>query len=164
MRDDEKLFEKIPLGRSLSLIAKTYFGALTKRLEHLEVERYYSILIIIENCDSGCTQQYICNSLGIDKVSMVRILDYLIEKKYIKKVVNPDDRREHFVALTPKAKKVMPEIYEEIEGLNTIAFKGLSREQRRDFYKNIAQIYGNVQDLPSHKIFVNYKKAQKGKK
>lgn len=85
MSNDDKLFEKIPLGRSLSLLAKTYFGALTKRLEHLEVERYYSILIIIENGGTGCTQQHICNSLGIDKVSMVRILDYLIEKNLLKK-------------------------------------------------------------------------------
>ncbi len=158
------LFEKLPLGRSLSLLAKTYFGALTKRLEHLEVERYYSILIVIENSGATCTQQYICNNLRIDKVSMVRILDYLVEKKYVKKVLNPNDRREYFVELTPKAKKVMPEIYSEIEGLNSIAFKGIPKDQRKEFYKNIALLYENVEGLPAHKIFVNYKKANKEKK
>ncbi|MCW3083111.1 MAG: hypothetical protein JWP12_477 [Bacteroidetes bacterium] len=158
------LFEKLPLGRSLSLLAKTYFGALTKRLEHLEVERYYSILIVIENSGPTCTQQHICNNLRIDKVSMVRILDYLMEKKYVKKVLNPNDRREYFVELTPKAKKVMPQIYSEIEGLNTIAFKGIPKDQRKEFYKNIALLYENVEGLPAHKIFVNYKKANKEKK
>lgn len=161
---DTNLFEKLPLGRSLALLAKTYFGALTKRLEHLEVERYYSILILIETSDSGCTQQYICDNLKIDKVSMVRILDYLTKKKYVKKVVNPKDRREHFVELTPKAKKVMPEIYKEIDSLNTLTFKGFSKEKQKEFYKNMTLIYENIEGLPAHKIFVNYKKANKEKK
>ena len=117
----DSLFETLPLGRSLALLAKTYFGALTKRLEHLEVERYYSILILIEDADKGCTQQFICDHLKIDKVSMVRILDYLTQKKYVKKVQNPEDRREYFVQLTPKAKKVMPEIHAAIDGLNELA-------------------------------------------
>jgi MarR family transcriptional regulator, transcriptional regulator for hemolysin len=158
------LFERLPLGRSLSLLAKTYFGALTKRLEHLEVERYYSILILIEESDSGCTQQYICDNLKIDKVSMVRILDYLTKKRYVKKVQNPKDRREYFVELTPKAEKVMPEIHSEIKSLNDIAFKGMSKEKQKEYYRQIALIYENLQGLPAHKIFVNYKKANKEQK
>lgn len=160
----DHLFERLPLGRSLSLLAKTYFGALTKRLEHLEVERYYSILIVIEESDPHCTQQHICDHLRIDKVSMVRILDYLIKKKYVKKVQNPNDRREYFVELTPKAEKVMPEIHMEIANLNEIAFKGMTKEKQKEFYKHIALIHKNVEELPAHKIFVNYKKANKEKK
>jgi MarR family transcriptional regulator, transcriptional regulator for hemolysin len=160
---DADLFEKFPLGRSLSLLAKIYFGALTKRLEHLEIERHYSVLIFIEGIKEGCTQQYICDSLKIDKVSMVRILDYLIKKKFVKKVVNSKDRREHFVELTPKAEKVMLEIHAEIKNLNNIAFKGLSKQKQKEFYKNIALIYENVKELPAHKFFVNYKKANKEK-
>jgi MarR family transcriptional regulator for hemolysin len=89
----------------LAILAKTYFGALTKRLEHLEIERYYSILILIENHGADCTQQFICDELKMDKVSMVRIVDYLVEKKYVKKVVNPKDRREHLFNLQKKQLK-----------------------------------------------------------
>jgi len=161
---ENPILEKIPLGRSLSLLAKTYFGALTKRLEHLEIERHYSVLIVIEGAGEGCTQQHICKSMRIDKVSMVRIIDYLIEKKYVKKLLNENDRREHFIALTPKARKIMPEIYTEIEGLNDVAFKGISKEKRKEFYRQMALIYTNTEDLPAHKFFVNYKKAPKIKK
>ena len=97
---NNNICDRLPLGRSLAILAKTYYGALTKRLEHLEIERYYSILILIENHGAACTQQFICDELRMDKVSMVRIVDYLIEKKYVKKVVNPKDRREHFIQLT----------------------------------------------------------------
>jgi MarR family transcriptional regulator for hemolysin len=160
----DNLFEILPLGRSLSFLGKTYFGALTKRLEHLEVERYYSILIFIENAPEGCTQQFICDHLKIDKVSMVRILDYLIQKKFVKKVQNVNDRREYFVELTLKATKVMPEIHKGIKELNRIALNGISKEKQKEFYNNIALIYNNVKSLPAHKIFVNYKKANKKNK
>jgi DNA-binding MarR family transcriptional regulator len=157
------LIESLPFGRSLAVLAKTYFGALTKRLEHLELERHYSILIFIEGAAEGCTQQCICDCLKIDKVSMVGRLDYLIKKKYIKKTVNPSDRREHLIELTPKARTVLPVIHEAIDSLNKEAFKGLSKEQQKEFYRFMNVMQSNLEPLPSQKIYINYKKAKKGK-
>ena len=60
---NNNICDRLPLGRSLAILAKTYYGALTKQLEHLEIERYYSILILIENHGADCTQQFICDEL-----------------------------------------------------------------------------------------------------
>jgi DNA-binding MarR family transcriptional regulator len=157
------LLESLPFGRSLAVLAKTYFGALTKRLEHLEIERHYSILIFIEGAQEGCTQQCICDCLKIDKVSMVGRLDYLIKKKYVKKTINPTDRREHLIELTQKARTVLPEIHEAIDSLNKDAFKGLSKEQQKDLYRMMHLVQSNLDPLPSQKIYINYKKAKKEK-
>jgi DNA-binding MarR family transcriptional regulator len=158
------LIEILPLGRSLSMMVKSYFGALSKRLEHLDIERHYSILIFIEQANVGCTQQCICDYLRIDKVSMVRILDNLIKKKFVKKTVNPTDRREHVIELTPKAEKALPEIHAAIKSLNKDAYKGLTKEQQKEFYRWISLIQVNLDPLPSQKIYINYKKANKAKK
>jgi MarR family transcriptional regulator, transcriptional regulator for hemolysin len=155
------LIESLPFGRSLVILAKTYYGALAKRLEHLEIERHYSILIFIEGATHGCTQQCICDCMKIDKVSMVGILDYLIKKKYIKKTVNQADRREHFIQLSEKAKKILPEIHQAIESLNNEAFKGIPRDKQKEFYQYIYQMQTNLDPLPSQKIYINYKKAVK---
>lgn len=163
MMNDE-LIESLPLGWSLANLAKTYFGALTKRLEHLEIERYYSILIFLEGSNKGCTQQYICDCLKIDKVSMVGRLDHLIQKKYVKKMVNRDDRREHLIELTPKAKSVLPEIHKTIETLNKDAFKGLTKEQQKELFRFMRVVQANLDPLPSQKIYINYKKAKKEKR
>lgn len=157
------LIESLPFGRSLAILAKTYFGALSKRLEHLEIERHYSILIFIEGAENGCTQQCICDCLKIDKVSMVGRLDYLIKKKYVKKTINPSDRREHLIELTQKARNVLPEIHKAIDSLNKDAFKGLSKEQQKELYGFIHKVQSNLDPLPSQKIYINYKKAKKGK-
>jgi MarR family transcriptional regulator for hemolysin len=161
---DQDLIKSLPFGRSLAILAKTYFGALTKRLEHLEIERHYSILIFIENAKEGCTQQCICDCLKIDKVTMVGTLDYLIKKKFVKKTINPDDRREHFIRLTDKAIKILPEIHKAIEGLNNEAFKGMSKEKQKDVYQALHLLQTNLDPLPSQKIYINYKKAARKQK
>jgi MarR family transcriptional regulator, transcriptional regulator for hemolysin len=161
---NDNLVKSLPFGRSLAILAKTYFGALTKRLEHLEIERHYSVLIFIENAKEECTQQCICDCLKIDKVTMVGTLDYLTKKKFVKKTINPNDRREHFIQLTDKAKKVLPEIHKAIETLNNEAFKGIAKEKQKEFYQYIHQIQTNLDPLPSQKIYINYKKAVKEKK
>jgi len=161
---NNELIEILPLGRSLSILVKSYFGTLTKRLEHLEIERHYSVLIFLEQAGKGCTQQYICDHLRIDKVSMVRMLDHLGEKKFIKKTVNPTDRREHMIELTSRGEKALPEIHAAIKGLNKDAFKGLTKEQQKEFYNWIGLIQSNLDPLPSQKIYINYKKANREKK
>ncbi len=158
---DSNLCQSLPLGRSLAILAKTYFGALTKELEHLQVERYYSILIIIENSEGPCTQQYICDKLKIDKVSMVRIIDYLLKKKLVKKILNPTDRRAYLIQLTPLAKKILPEIHDAIERVNQAAFKDISISKQKEIYNQLSQIHKNLDRLPAQKIYINYKKASK---
>ncbi len=159
----KSLCESLPFGRSLAILAKSYYGALTKRLEHLEIERYYSILIFIESEENGCTQQYICDHLKIDKVSMVRIINYLIEKKYIHKIHNPDDRREYLVELTRKSLKILPEIHQAIEEVNEAALKGISKPAQKELYKYLSSIQMNLDELPTEKIYINYKKSIKRK-
>lgn len=150
----------LPLGRFLSLVSKTYFGALTKRLEHLDLERHYSILILVENPEVACTQQYISDYLHIDKASMVRIIDALVKKGFIERVVNPADRREHHIKLTEKAQAIMPEIHKAVEEMNDTAFKGLTEEDRKNLYRCMGTMLKNVEAMPAHQIIVNYKKAK----
>lgn len=158
---NNNICDRLPLGRSLAILAKTYYGALTKRLEHLEIERYYSILILIEIHGMNCTQQFICDELKMDKVSMVRIIDYLIEKKFVKKVVNSKDRREHFIQLTNKAIKLLPAIHKAIEEVNSAALKGINHDKRKELYAHLNAIQRNLAHLPSEKIFINYKKSSR---
>ncbi|MGZ3885447.1 MAG: MarR family winged helix-turn-helix transcriptional regulator [Bacteroidia bacterium] len=160
MSNHSDLYNILPFGRHLSVLTKMYIGALTKKLAHLDIERHYSILVLIESCEENCTQQFLSGFLRIDKASMVRIVDYLVKKKYVKRAVNPSDRREHRLELTPKAKKAMPGIHKAIKALNTAAFKGMSKKQAQDFHKSISVVRSNLSREPANTIIINYKKAK----
>jgi DNA-binding MarR family transcriptional regulator len=156
---EKSLCELLPLGRSLAILTKNYYGALTSKLAHLDIDRHFSILILIESLESGCSQQFICQQLNIDKVSMVRMIHYLIEKKYISKIVNKDDKREYLLHLTKKARTALPQIHRAIHELNQAVFKDLAAAKRKEFYNLLHTIQNNLDKLPADTIYINYKKS-----
>ncbi|MEO8760509.1 MAG: winged helix DNA-binding protein, partial [Bacteroidia bacterium] len=102
---------------------------------------------------------FISCALGIDKVSMVKIIDTLSKKGLVKRVQNPKDRREYFIELTPKAHKVLPQIHVAIKNLNTEAFKGFAKKEVELFYNLLFRVIENVRDLPaSHTLVFKIKK------
>lgn len=157
-KDEINSNQLLPLGKLLGGITKSYFGALSKKLEPLGVDRHFSALVAIDHATCKCTQQYLSDLLNYDKVSMVRILDYLVDKKLITRSVNQSDRREHLINLTPKAKKIMDEIHNGIRDMNNLAFSGISKEDRLVFYTCITRIMKNIENLPAYKVDIQLKK------
>ena len=92
---------------------------------------------------------------------MVRILEYLMKKHFIRKIVNPSDRREYLIELTEKAIGVLPEIHACIKEVNTAAMKGIPKPHQKELTQWIFKIQENLEELPSQKIYINYKKAGK---
>jgi DNA-binding MarR family transcriptional regulator len=159
---ETKIWNKnMPLSRFTSLITKAYYGALTKRLEHLDMEHYYSILITIEDQKGGhCSQQFLCNLLQVDKASMVKKIDYLAKRGLVKRGKNPRDRREHIINLTEKAIQILPEIHEAVNDLNTNATRGLNSNQREEFYEALWLVYENIITEPANQVSYKIKKIK----
>ena len=80
-------YSDLPVGTAAVILSKYYYGVISKRLEGLEVDRYYSVLYFLSLHD-GCSQQYICNSLATDKTAMVKIMNYLLDAGYIQRKTN----------------------------------------------------------------------------
>lgn len=142
----------------MGCITKQYFGALSKSLEHLGIDRHFYPLVVIDSTEEKCTQQYLSCMLDVDKVSMVRVMDYLVERGMITREVNSDDRREHLIKLTPKAKKNMPFIYEGINKMNSLALKGLTKNEQETFYQALQIITKNIEKLPANEVDIQLKK------
>jgi MarR family transcriptional regulator for hemolysin len=159
LSDREKKFtDSMPLGKLLGGITKNYFGALSKKLESLGVDRHFSTLVVIDRTEQKCTQQYLSDILNFDKVSMVRILDYLVAKKMITRSINMNDRREHIIELTPKAKKIMSGIHSGIKEMNATAFKGVTKQDQEIFYNCLSTIWKNIENLPGYEVDIKLKK------
>ncbi len=162
MNREKDIFKELPLGRHLAILSKVYVGALTKKLEELDIERHYSLLIALHH-KPDCNQKCLTEILKIDKASLVRVIDYLSKKGYVKRTVNPSDRREHFIRLTAKAEKGMPVIIKAVRDLNNIVVKGLSKMEVELFYKILQTAQHNLNKEPVNKVVIHYKRVS-GKK
>lgn len=156
-------YAKLPIGTKALILSKLYYSVLSKSLESLDVERYYSILFFL-NENNGCNQQCICNNLAIDKTAMVKVIDHLIKVGFVDRNVNPDDRREHFIVLTKKGLKQTSEIVKSFNTIDGEIFSGVSKEDQATFHKVMCQLSSKLKELPATDLFFNYKKTARKKK
>jgi DNA-binding MarR family transcriptional regulator len=132
-----------PLGRILSRLGKEFLATMHAKLKGLDIKRSFYALILIESGKGNITQQQLADQMHTDKVSIVRIVDYLSDIGYMKRVVNPSDRRKYSLVLTDKANKEMDRIKKALNETRSIALKGLSDIQVHEFYSTLEVIKRN---------------------
>jgi MarR family transcriptional regulator, transcriptional regulator for hemolysin len=133
-----------PIGRMLSLCGKGYLQLLRARLQHLDINRYYYTLVLIDSRDGLITQQELALLLDSDKVSIVRMVDYLSEKGFVKRIRKTEDRRKHSLFVTDKAKLAIPQIKKAFVELNETVLSGLSDSQIKEFTDTLQLIKKNI--------------------
>jgi len=133
-----------PLGRVLSLTGKSFLHLLNDKLNYLDIERDYFALILIERGEGNLTQKELASQLETDKVSVVRVVDYLSAKGYVKRMESTVDRRKYCLTLTEKAKAALPGIKQSMQEITARAFDGLTEVQQGEFISTLDQIKKNL--------------------
>lgn len=144
MTDELNILQLPPLGKVFTLTGKSFLSLLNEKLSHLDIDRDYYALILIEMRNGQLTQNELASKLETDKVSVVRIVDYLAEKGYVERVESAMDKRKYCLTLTDKAKKVLPGIRKSMHESTETAFGGLTGKQRQEFMALLGQIKRNL--------------------
>lgn len=154
---------KLPVGTRALIMSKLYYGVLSRSLEDLDIERYYSVLHFL-GANNGCNQQCICNHLAIDKTAMVKVIDTLVDGGYISKKINPGDRREHFITLTKKGQRYTNKIVRSFAAIDEEIFAGMSERDKAVFNRVLDSLSSRLKTLPANTLLFNYKKTGKSTK
>ena len=144
--------EILPFGTEALIFSKVYYSVLVKRLESLEIEKYFSILLFIGKY-KGCTQKQICDALFIDKATMVKMIDYLSELEYIERKVNPKNRREQNIFLTELGLERIKNVKDAFDEIDNYIFDGLSLEERKNFVEKIITMTDKLKILPQNALW-----------
>lgn len=148
--------EAIPLGTQALIFSKYYYGVLAKSLNDLDIERYFSILYYLY-FNPDCSQQQICNSMGVNKTAMVKVLAYLKRNGYVASHTSANDRREHVVRLTPKGREQTLLVVEAFNTIDHHMFKQVSKAERTVFIKVLRKLTVSLAGLPAEELFFDYK-------
>ena len=143
MQPSSETVLKEPIGRRLDKISKLFLENLQSHLTHLDIERSFYPLYLID-AGNGITQQELAGQLGCDKVQVVRIIDYLSFNGYVERITNKTDRRKYELAITDKARLVMPDVQQALRESTSLALNGLSENQINEFYTTLAIIETNL--------------------
>lgn len=151
--------EETPLGILLGNLLKNYVGVFSNALNHLSISRYHYILVLIDE-NPGINQQGLGDVLGTDKVSIARTLDYLATNGCIERTQNPNDRREHLLSLTPKAKEMLPDVRGAVKKANEVAFNGFDPGEIAQICALLKQMSCNLHNLPKDTFHIHLSKEQ----
>lgn len=152
---------EMPLGKIFSQLAKDYVGTFTKRLEDLPIKRYFYPLVLIHEADGKLSQSSLADELFVDKVSVVRIIDYLSEKKCVMRRKNPADRREHLLELTSEGRKLVPKIRQAMIETNALSLNHLNSLDVEALESALSRIACNLKQQPQDSYKVEFIKDEK---
>lgn len=132
-----------PVGRKMNKIAKMFQSKLQEGLVHLDIDRSFYPLLLIE-AGNGITQQELACQLHCDKVQVVRIIDYLSSNGYVERVQNPADKRKYELTITEKAVQFLPDIKQAIQATSASVFEGLPENKIDELYGMLDIIENNL--------------------
>src|SRR5476651_2038660 len=141
-----------PISRKLIHLAKIYLNVLSKRVEHLGINRYYYVLSLIHANNGQLSQKALAERLGKDKSAMVSIIDFLTEKGYVYREVNPADRREHLLKVTPKGSGAVPEIVAAFDAINQTVAEDVTTAEMETFHRVLLKMEENLKPYATKEI------------
>jgi DNA-binding MarR family transcriptional regulator len=137
-------FHEKPLGRLFAVMSKQYLNLLRDKLSFLDIDRNYQTLALITLHKGKLTQQELTIMLDTDKVTIVRMIDYLAIKGYVERLRQLDDKRKFDLIPTQKAVEALPHILQAFEEINRLALNGIPPNEIEILSKNITLITKNL--------------------
>lgn len=142
-KDPESLIRE-PIGRIMAHIGRLFMADLHRNLSHLDIERSYYPLLLIEAGNGNLTQQELASKLSCDKVQVVRIIDYLSSNGYVERGLNPADRRKSSLQITTKAMRILPDIKNAMKETTELALINVPENKIDEIYSLIKMIEKNL--------------------
>jgi len=79
-----------------------------------------------------------------DNASLTRMIDLMVQKGFLQRSINPDDRRRFKIELTPKGKEVLEKLAPIIVENRKKAFDGISEEELTQLKQTLNKIVSNL--------------------
>lgn len=136
-----------PVGRIMGKISRRFLAIIHENLSHLDIDRSFYPLLLIEAGNGNLTQKELAKELLCDEVQVVRIIDYLSSNDYVERILNTNDRRKYNLKITEKAKRLLPDIKKALYETNLLALKDVPDNKVDEFYALLNLIDKNLSSL-----------------
>jgi MarR family transcriptional regulator for hemolysin len=135
---------KEPVGRVMGRISRLLLARLQHELRHLDIDRSFYPLLLIEAGKGELTQKDLARQLSIDKVQVVRIIDYLSMNGYVERVQDVNDRRKYKLVVTEKAAQFLPDIKNAMKETNSMALRNIADPKTEELNELLKIIDNNL--------------------
>jgi DNA-binding MarR family transcriptional regulator len=135
------------IGKWISTIYRRSQIFINKNLDRYDLtsSQYLTLLIIQQN--EGINQETISHELFLDKATIARSVIKCVKQGYIKRDVDPNDKRAYILFLTQKGQKVIPSIRKVLDQTSDIFLVGFSKQEKQQALELLKKMYQNITEL-----------------
>lgn len=131
-------------------------GFLLKDLTRRYIERFEdharSLSLTLMQCKvlttlergEGLSQARLADVVGVDAMTMVRLIDRMEEDRLVERRPDPEDRRARRLFLTAKARPMLEQIWHLAALVRTEMFTGVSKTDRDCFVRVLETAHANL--------------------
>jgi DNA-binding MarR family transcriptional regulator len=106
--------------------------------------RELGILLVIARGEQA-SQQRVAERLGVDRTTMVALLDALEAKGVVSRHPHPEDRRRNVVELSPAGTEALRRAVAASDAAERSLLSGLSADRARELRESLGEIAGSAQ-------------------
>ncbi|PWA11482.1 MarR family winged helix-turn-helix transcriptional regulator [Flavobacterium laiguense] len=130
---------------SMDKAIKTYRTFAQKKLKEnnykITIDQWLIIKAILEN--PGISQQDLAEMVFKDNASVTRIIELLVQSKYLERENNPNDRRKSNLTVTLEGESIIKKVHSLVLQNRKIALKGVSQEDLEITNRTLKKITEN---------------------
>jgi DNA-binding MarR family transcriptional regulator len=127
------------LGYWLRCLSNFVSGSFAEKLSGLDISVAQWVVLRMLYDNKNATLNQAAQLVGVDKSSLSRMIERLVRRNLVIRSEG-DDRRSLGLALTPTARKLVPQLAKLADQNDESFFKTLSEKQRKDFLGTIKQL------------------------
>jgi DNA-binding MarR family transcriptional regulator len=147
-------------GFEMARISEVYLSTLSNIMKPYGINRYFTALVHLCENSGKWSQKDLALALRKDKVSTMRMVDYLSDKELLVRKQDIQDRRCQLLEVTEKAMALLPILKSAIAQTNDLLLKDFSAEEKDHFQSSMNKLYTTIGNMPEPEFIV---KAHKRK-
>jgi len=132
------------IGKWISNLYRQIQIYITKEFKqyHIGSGQFHVFMTLLRN--DGIHQETISRSLNLDKANVTRAVNKLIEVGYVTKKVDPDDKRAFILYVTPKGRKIEPEIRKILENITSRLLSDFTKSEKKIALNLLKRMHQNM--------------------
>ncbi len=118
---------------------------ISEQIEDMTIDQGMVLLFLNEHPD--LSQKEIAELVFKDNASMTRMIDTMVQKKYLERALNPEDRRRHKIEITNKGKGVLETLPPIIHHNRNSSLKGITKNELKQLEIILSKIKTNCENI-----------------
>ena len=135
---------ELTFNRFISIISRCSQVYFDRELNPIKIGSGQIRILRVLGIEDGISQEQIRLLFHLDKGTVAKAIKPLIREGYVRREINPEDKRAYRIFLTEKARDIMPALVQTISSWTDILTSGFTPEEKKSIEDLLSRMSENA--------------------